>query len=159
MTKKKKNNNKGLKITFCGLLVLVVGLLIACIIMNNEAENNKYANMTIPVYEEDSNYEFSINAKTLSETDEYIFKVVNYKGKSINKKKIKYRIEINNETDSKIEVTMNNDKTNLMKDEKSTILEEKELSNKTKENVYYYIRIKSYNKLNKDDLIYVKIFN
>lgn len=159
MTKKKKNNNKGLKITFCGLLVLVIGLLIACIIMNNEAENNKYANMTIPVYEEGSNYEFSINAKTLSETDEYIFKVVNYKGKSINKEKIKYRIEINNETDSKIEVTMNNDKTNLMKDEKSTILEEKELSNKTKENVYYYIRIKSYNKLNKDDLIYVKIFN
>ena len=46
------------------------------VIKNKEAEDNEFANMVIPVYELNTDYEFNINAKTLSEVNEYVFSVV-----------------------------------------------------------------------------------
>ena len=120
--KKKKQNTKLLMVVFIMLLILVITLVILCIIKNNEADKNKYANMVIPVYELNTDYEFNINAKTLSEVNEYVFKIVNYKKNEINKEEIPYTIEIKNNTNSIIKVTKDNSNKDLMKNQKSTII-------------------------------------
>ena len=115
--------------------------------------------MVIPVYEVNTDYEFSINAKILSEVDEYVFKIVNYKNKEINKEEIPYKIEIKNDTNSIIKVTKDDSKKDLMKNQKETIIDENTLKKDTKENIYYHVKITKINDISKDDLIYIKIVN
>lgn len=153
------NSTKRLMIVFILLLILVMFLFVLCVIKYKESKENEFANMIIPVYELNTNYEFSINAKILSEVDEYTFKIVNYKKKEINKEEIPYKIEIKNNTKSTIKVTKNDDKKDLMNNEKETIIDEVTLKKEEKENIYYHIKITKSKDLTKDDLIYVKIMN
>ena len=166
---KKKQNKKNvqdllksvktLTVVFILLLVLVIFLLVLCVIKYKESKANAYANMVIPVYEVNTDYEFSINAKILSEVDEYVFKIVNYKNKEINKEEIPYKIEIKNDTNSIIKVTKDDSKKDLMKNQKETIIDENTLKKDTKENIYYHVKITKINDISKDDLIYIKIIN
>lgn len=166
MKKKKKkttadllNSTKKLMIVFILLLVLVIFLFILCVVKYNESKKNEFANMTIPVYELDTNYEFSINAKILSEVNEYTFKIVNYKKNEINKEKIPYKVEIRNNTESTIKVTKDDSKKDLMNKEKEKIIDAATLEKNKKQNIYYHIKITKSNDLTKEDLIYVKIIN
>ncbi len=166
MKKKKKktfkdimNSTKTLTIIFLLLLVLVIFLIVLCVIKNKEADENKFANMVIPVYELNTDYEFSINAKTLSETNEYVFKITNYKKDEINKEEIPFKIEIKNDTNSTIKVTKDDSKKNLMKKQKLTTLKEEKLKKEEKENIYYHVKVIKNNGLTRDDLIYIKIKN
>lgn len=167
MPKKKKkktfkdfiNDTKTLTVLFFILLVLVIFLIVLCVIKNNEQDKNQYANMVIPVYELNTKYEFNINAKTLSEVDEYVFKIVNYKKNELNKEEIPFKVEIKNDTSSVIKVTKDASKKDLMKDQKSTILPEITLSNKEEESVYYHVKIVKSKGLTRDDLIYITIMN
>ena len=166
---KKKQNKKNvqdllksvktLTVVFILLLALVIFLLVLCIIKYKESKANAYTNMVIPVYEVNTDYEFSINAKILSEVDEYVFKIVNYKNKEINKEEIPYKIEIKNDTNSIIKVTKDDSKKDLMKNQKETIIDENTLKKDTKENIYYHVKITKINDISKDDLIYIKIVN
>lgn len=163
-TKKKNiqdllNSVKTLTIVFILLLILVISLLVLCVIKYKESKENAFANMVIPVYETDTNYEFNINAKILSEVEEYTFKIVNYRKKELNKEELPYKIEIKNDTNSVIKVTKNDSKQDLMKDQKETIIDENTLKTDKKENIYYHIKITKSNDLTKDDLIYIKITN
>lgn len=153
------NSVKTLTIVFVLLLVLVISLLVLCVIKYKESRENAFANMVIPVYETDTNYEFNINAKILSEVDEYTFKIVNYRKKELNKEEMPYKIEIKNDTNSVIKVTKNDSKKDLMKNQKETIIDENTLKTDKKENIYYHIKITKSNDLTKDDLIYIKITN
>jgi len=157
--KKKEKAKKSQIIVFILLLVLVITLFIVCIIKNREVDLNKYANMVIPIYEEDTNFEFNINAKVLSEVDEYTFKIVNYRKDKLNEKELNYRIEVNNDTDSIIKVYIDGDDKDLMIDQKQTIFEDRKLSNKEKENIYYHVKMTKKGKLTNKDLIYIKISN
>ena len=166
MKKKKKkttedllNSTKKLMIVFIVLLVLVIFLFILCVIKYKESKENEFANMVIPVYELNTNYEFNINAKILSEVDGYTFKIVNYKKDEINKEEIPYKIEIKNDTNSTIKVTKGDNKKDLMNKQKSAIIDEVTLKKDKKENIYYHIKITNSKDLTKDDLIYVKITN
>lgn len=166
---KKKQNKKNvqdllksvktLTVVFVLLLVLVIFLLVLCVIKYKESKVNAYANMVIPVYEVNTDYEFSINAKILSEVDEYVFKIVNYKNKEINKEEIPYKIEIKNDTNSIIKVTKDDSKKDLMKNQKETIIDENTLKKDTKESIYYHVKITKVKDITKDDLIYIKIIN
>ncbi len=166
---KKKQNKKNvqdllksvktLTVVFVLLLVLVIFLLVLCVIKYKESKVNAYANMVIPVYEVNTDYEFSINAKILSEVDEYVFKIVNYKNKEINKEEIPYKIEIKNDTNSIIKVTKDDSKKDLMKNQKETIIDENTLKKDTKESIYYHVKITKAKDITKDDLIYIKITN
>ena len=166
MKKSKKKNVqdllksvKTLTIVFALLLILVIFLLVLCIVKYKESKKNEFANMVIPVYETNTNYEFNINAKILSEVGEYTFKIVNYKKKDINKEEIPYKIEIKNDTNSTIKVTKNNDNKNLMGNKKEKIIDEVTLNKDEKEDIYYHIKITKSNDITKDDLIYIKIIN
>ena len=156
---KTNNSNKKLYIIFFSLLVIVIGLLIGCIIKNNEADKNKYANMIIPIYETGSNFEFSINAKLLSEASKYTFKIVNYRKNKINKENISYQIEVKNNTNSKVHVYIDNSKKDLIKKQKTTIFDKKTLDSSKKEDIYYTVKISSYKDLKSDDMIYIRVFN
>lgn len=153
------NSTKKLMIVFILLFVLVIFLFVLCVIKYKESKENEFANIVIPVYELNTNYEFNINAKILSEVDEYTFKIVNYKNKEINKEEIPYKIEIKNNTKSTIKVTKNDAKKDLMNKQKEKIIDEETLKKDEKENIYYHIKITKANDLTKDDLIYVKIMN
>ena len=165
--KKKKQKNvqdllksvKTLTVVFVLLLVLVIFLLVLCVIKYKESKANEFANMVIPVYETNTNYEFSINAKTLSEVEDYTFKIVNYKKNGINKEEIPYKIEIKNNTNATIKVTKDDSKKDLMKNQEETIIDEVTLKKDKKENIYYHIKITKSKDLTKDDLIYIKITN
>lgn len=164
MNKKEKtqellNTTKKLMVVFIILLLLVIFLFVLCVIKYNESKKNEFANMVIPVYELNTNYEFNINAKILSEVDGYTIKIVNYKKNDINKEEIPYRIEIKNDTNSTIKVTKGDSNKNLMKNQKETTLDEIKLKKDKKEDIYYHIKITKSNDLKKDDLIYVKIVN
>lgn len=153
------NSVKILTTVFILLLVLVVFLVVLCIIKYKESKENAFANMIIPVYETNTDYEFSINAKILSETDEYVFKIVNYKKDEINKEELPYKIEIKNDTDSTVKVTKDDNKKDLMKNQKEAIIDESTLKKDKKQNIYYHIKITKSKDLTKDDLIYIKIKN
>ena len=165
--KKKKQKNvqdllksvKTLTVVFALLLALVIFLLVLCVIKYKESKANEFANMVIPVYEINTNYEFSINAKTLSEVEDYTFKIVNYKKNGINKEEIPYKIEIKNNTNATIKVTKDDSKKDLMKNQEETIIDEVTLKKDKKENIYYHIKITKSKDLTKDDLIYIKITN
>ena len=166
MKKKKKktaqdllNSVKTLTVVFVLLLVLVIFLVVLCAIKYKESKENEFANMIIPVYELNTNYEFNINAKILSEVDNYTFKIVNYKKNEINKEEIPYKIEIKNDTNSTIKVTKNDSKKDLMKEANESIIDEVTLEKDKKQNIYYHIKITNYKDLTKDDLIYIKITN
>lgn len=165
MTKKstKKENKKEsffksnnfLKLVFGLLLVLVIVLVILCIIKSKEADNSGFANMSFSIVD-DKPASFGINALNLSQTDEYIFKVTNYKGDKINKKEKKYNVTIENNTDCVISVTVNDLDDNVMTNQESTLLTDT-LKGGEKESVYYHVKVKSAGKLDEKDLILVKI--
>ena len=168
MKKKKKDKKtiqdllksvKTLTIIFILLLILVIFLFVLCVVKYKKSKENEFANMVIPVYELNTNYEFNINAKTLSEVNEYVLKIVNYKNKSINSEEIPYKIIIKNDTKSVLKVTKDDSNKNLMKKQKETVIDEMTLKKEEKQSIYYHIKITKSNDLTRNDLIYVKIEN
>ena len=144
-----------LKLVFFILLILVIVLGVMVYKKDNEMSGKVTANIVIPVFEEGSSSSVTINADNLS--SDYIIKVTNYRGDSINSSELKYSINVLNSTSSSIQVLKNKSQDNLMVDNKNTIIEGETLKKDTKENVYYYIRINDYSKVKKDEKIVVRI--
>ncbi|MBR5370276.1 MAG: hypothetical protein IK137_03115 [Bacilli bacterium] len=150
---------KTLTVIFILLLIFVIFLVVLCVIKYKESKSKEFANMVIPIYETNTNYEFNINAKILNEVDGYTFKIVNYRKDKINEEEIPYQIEIKNPTNSIIKVTKDDSKKDLMDNQKETILKRNTLKKDKKENIYYHIKIVKSNNITRDDLIYIKITN
>lgn len=158
-SKKKENfftSNKFLTIIFVLLLIVVSILVVLCVKKSKEVEENGFANMNFYLVEDNKPIEFGINALNLSQTDEYIFKVTNFKGKKVNKKEKKYVVTIENTTDCVISVTVNDLDKNVMTNQESTVLTDTLKANK-KEAVYFHVKVKSSGKLNDKDLINIRI--
>lgn len=150
------NSTKFLTIVFILLLILVIVLSVMCYKKNEESKKNGFANISIPITELDSSYEFSISAPTLASTDEYIFKVTNTKDDKINSEEIPYKVTIENETDCVITIQVNDNNKDLMQSQKSTILTDK-LAKDSEDVVYYHVKVKSYGDLGNKDLINIRI--
>lgn len=140
---------------FIALLILVIILGILCFKKSEEVKKNKPSNMNVHVKKVGTSSSFDINAAALASTTEYIFRITNYDNK-INTDEIKYTLTIVNDNDCEIEVTKNDDKNNLIINQKETKIEGT-LSNKKKEDVYYHVKIVSKGKIDSRDLINVKI--
>ena len=159
--KKKKqiiSSDKILLIVFCGLLVTVIVLLGLVLYKKHEKEANPPANIVIPIYKDFTSYHFSVSALGLSQKDNYIFKITNYRGKKINQNDINYEIKVENSTDSVIKITKNNKEKDLMKDNKNSIIDGKITSNKKVEDSYR-ITMSSHKKLKDKDFIRIEISN
>ena len=161
--KMKKVEKKGfwqqdtlLKIVFFSLIIVVIVLSIM-VYKKGKIEKNIKSDIVIPINETDKSFDFSINALNLSKTDEYVFKVTNYRKNKINDKKIYYDITINNDSEAVVEVMKNENNRDLMQNKKSTVITGEELKEGEKEDIYYHVKALPSKKLDKDDIIHVKI--
>ena len=150
-----------LRILFVCLIVLVIGLGILIYQKEKKEEKEVHSHITVPVYQLESEFEFGIDVALLAKekNKEYIIKVTNYKDDKVNTEEISYQVLVENPTDCVVSVKKNDDKENLMKEQKSSLIEGGVLSASEKEDVYYHVFIDSMGKLKSDDLLHVKIIS
>ena len=146
-------------IIFIVLLIVVIVLGVLIFQKSKMESNNETANISIPIIKEDSRFAFNINALNLSQTDEYVFKIVNYRDDDINTEDFSYNITIINPTNTVIEMTKDDDKKNYLSGKKEETIENEKLGNSSKEEHYYHIKVVKTGKLMEKDLISVIIQN
>ena len=112
--------DKALLTTMAGLVVLVAVLAVVALNLKNNEQNEK-ANIVIPVLEENTQNEISVDMSEMKkgDTKEYIFKVTNYKVRDINEEKIKYSISVTPTLSASIKLYKNNSDDNLIKNKNS----------------------------------------
>ena len=146
-------------IIFIVLLIVVIVLGVLIFQKSKMESNNETANISIPIIKEDSRFAFNINALNLSQTDEYVFKIVNYRDDDINTEDFSYNITIINPTNTVIEMTKDDDKKNYLSGKKEETIENEKLGNSLKEEHYYHIKVVKTGKLMEKELISVIIQN
>lgn len=146
-----------MKLAFVLLVILVVILSIIVIVKKQESKNNLKANIVIPMVDKEDEAPFSVNLRALNESGEYVFKVTNYNDKKINKEDLNYYIDVQNKTDTKVELTKYGSKDNLLNGEIETTIEGGKVPTEEKKDVYYVVKITSPGKLTKDDYLNIKV--
>lgn len=167
--KKKKNKKKNtfsndisiilLWSVFVFLIFVVVALGYKVYLKGQSGEENKVANLRIPIVEKDFEFEFGIQALSLLQEEEYTFKIVNYRGDEVLEEDLSYSIVIENTTGAAIKVFKNDESVNLMKEQAKTEIENGAIKGGKKgEDIYHVIMISS-QKLSKDDIIQIKVIS
>ena len=156
MKKKKKESLQSLKIIFILLLLLIIILGILIYRKEKKKQKTVLANITIPILEATSEYEFGIDTLALSkeEKKEYIFKITNYNKKKQLSEDTNYYLDVENHTNHKIALKRN--KEDLMRGENTVVLEST-FSKDKKEEVYYHLYLTSVAEVNNDEFIYIRI--
>lgn len=153
--KKKIDSNFILCIVFVLLLILVIILSIMVASKEKESKKKESANIVIPVYDENNQSSVTINAINLDK--DYVIKVTNYKKNSINKKSLKYNIDVVNATSTNVVVKKGKNGSNLMTNKKETVIKDEVLQPNKKENIYYHVSVTNKNKVKDKETIVVKI--
>ena len=162
--KKKKRRKKKIDKQEKTLLISIVVLLIAIISLSIYAVNlkniaaKKASNITIPILKEKTENILTINLADmkLEESNEYIFKVTNYRKNITNDKKIDYTIEIISPQNITLKLYKNGDfERNIIK--KTNIVEENKLKKNKKQTDEYHLVIKSNEHLENNEEIIIKI--
>ena len=146
---------------FIGLIILIV-ILGVCIYKNEKKKEEEFdAHITIPVLKVSSNFEFGVDASLLvdEKNREYIFKITNYRNEDKAKEEIPYQVVIENTTNSIITLTKGDSTDNLIQEQEETVLEEVMPFSEENEEVYYHLRIDSFEDLKMDDFIQIKIIS
>lgn len=133
------------------ILVCVLGCLV--IKQKNNTRVIDKTNVVLPMIEENATNTIQIDAFGLTKERYYVIKVTNYRDKKINEEELKYSIDIENDTKATIKVTKNDDETNLIKNNKKTVVTGQELGKDKKQEDYYYVSIVHDGGVVKDDLI------
>ncbi len=129
------DQEKALAVTLIILAIIVVILLVIALVQKSSNKTKEQSHITIPVLEENVESRISINLSELSESNEYVFIVSNYKDKDINKKVIDYDIEITNNDNVRVEIYKNDIK-NTVIDNDYEVEGNKLTKNKKQEDVY-----------------------
>ena len=164
-TKNNNNNNNNNKASTLQLIIFVMLLIVVFVLgilifqKSKNENNNESANISIPIIEKDSRFAFNVNALNLSQTDEYVFKVVNYRDDNINTEDFTYNITIINPTNAVIKMTKDDGKKNYLSGKKEETIVNEKLGNSLKEEHYYHIKVIKTGKLMEKDLISVIIQN
>ena len=146
-----------MKIVFIALIILVCILLFVVITKKKDNENKLVANMVFPVIEEETSLPFSIDLTEVSEDDEYIFKVTNYRGDNVIDKDINYKITIKNDTTAKIKLYRGKTNVDLMKDQNNTEITDLKLYKNEKEDVYFRVTFDNLDGVKKDEFVNIII--
>lgn len=156
-TKKLEKQDKMLLLTFIGLIALVAVLGIVALNLDNIYKDDSN-DLTIPILEEHSESELSVEAKDLAkdESKEYILVVTNYKEKEILEKAITYDLDITPTENLEVKVYKNNSSDNLIT-ENDLLIENNKLSSKKKTEDTYNIVIKAKSETQETDKITIKI--
>lgn len=155
--KKLEKQDKMLILTFIGLIVLVAVLGIVALNLDNIYKDDSN-DLTIPILEEHSESELSVEAKDLAkdESKEYILVVTNYKEKEVLEKAITYDLDITPTENLEVKVYKNNSSDNLIT-ENDLLIENNKLSSKKKTEDTYKIVIKAKSETKETDKITIKI--
>jgi hypothetical protein len=125
------------------VLLAVFVCILGCFVIK-EMNGNRVidkTNVVLPIVEENTNNALEIDAYGLTKERFYVIKVTNYHEKDINKDELEYTIDIENETKATIKVTKNDDETNLIKNNKKTVITGQKLGKDKKQDDYYYVSI------------------
>lgn len=158
--RRKQKMDKGtvvLTIVFIALLILVIVLLIFAINKKRELQHELKARMVFPVVEENSKMAISIDLSEVSEDEDYIFKVTNYRGNVVNKFDINYKITISNNSKVKVKLYRGKGKNDLMKNQKVTEIKDLKLYKNEKEDVYFRISFEGLDKAKEKEMVNVII--
>lgn len=139
--KKVVTNEKFLLGVFILLAIFVC--ILGCLVIRetNKTRVIDKTNIVLPMIEENAKNTVKIDAFGLTKERFYVIKVTNYRDKLINKEEIKYTIDVENDTKATIKVTKNEDETNLIKNNKKTVITGQELTKGKKQEDYYYVSI------------------
>lgn len=157
-TKKQSiNQEKVLAIIFVALAILVIILLIVALKQKNERKARNESHITVPVLEENTTSNISINLKEFKEenTNEYVFIVSNYRQDKINKKELEYDINITNSDNIDIKLYKNDDTTNIL-DEDLEVEDNILVKNKKQEDIYKLVITKN-DKIKDSSVINIEI--
>lgn len=151
------NQEKVLAITFVLLAMLVIILLIVALKQKNERKARNESHITVPVLEENTTSNISINLKEFKEenTNEYVFIVSNYRQDIINKKELEYDINITNSDNIDIKLYKNDDTTNIL-DEDLEVEDNILVKNKKQEDIYKLVITKN-DKIKDSSVINIEI--
>ena len=151
------NQEKVLAIIFVALAILVIILLIVALKQKNERKARNESHITVPVLEENTTSNISINLKEFKEenTNEYIFIVSNYRQDKINKKELEYDINITNSDNIDIKLYKNDDTTNIL-DEDLEVEDNILVKNKKQEDIYKLVITKN-DKIKDSSVINIEI--
>lgn len=162
MKKKEKEglfSTKTLTIVFVCMFTFVI--VLGGFLVNRKLNEDPNANMLIAILEKEKRYSFHINASALAEEEDYLLKVVNYRGDTISQEDVNYSITFSNPTDCKISVkkieNKKEEKEELMKDQESTKVSEQKLEKSEKNEIWYKISVVKKGNLKNNDLIGVSI--
>lgn len=157
-TKKQSiNQEKVLAMIFVALAILVIILLIVALKQKNERKARNESHITVPVLEENTTSNISINLKEFKEenTNEYVFIVSNYRQDKINKKELEYDINITNSDNIDIKLYKNDDTTNIL-DEDLEVEDNILVKNKKQEDIYKLVITKN-DKIKDSSVINIEI--
>lgn len=151
------NQEKVLAIAFVLLAILVIILLIVALKQKNERKARNESHITVPVLEENTTSNISINLKEFKEenTNEYVFIVSNYRQDKINKKELEYVINITNSDNIDIKLYKNDDTTNIL-DEDLEVEDNILVKNKKQEDIYKLVITKN-DKIKDSSVINIEI--
>ena len=154
--KKMDKQDKTLLGTFIVLTIIVI-VLASIAISQKNAQKNENVNIIIPVLEEQTQNEISVDLSSMKPGDnkEYTFKISNYKQEEINKHKINYEIAITKAECVEIELYKGNEKENLLKNK--MVVENNILPKNKKTEDEYLLIIRTKTKPSKTDKITLKI--
>ena len=167
VVKKKKNSKKNNFMEFISsyrflysalavLFIVVLVLSIMVLVKGREYKDN-HANLVFPILEEKVHNSMNIDLNELKKKKQYIIKVTNYRGSSVNQNELSYSLTIQNSTDVSIEIVKGNDTNNLMTDQKTSVIEGITLKAREKQEDIYSIRILDDTQLKKKDKITIEI--
>ena len=141
--------------------MLTFVLVLGGFLIHRKLNEKPKANMLIAVMEKGKKYGFHINAYALADVDEYLIKVVNYRGPTINQEDINFSITFSNPTDSKISVkrlkNMEEVGEELMNNQESTKIVNQKLEKKKENEIWYKISVVQKGNVKNNDLIDVLI--
>lgn len=147
------------KFLYSALVILfVIVLILGVVTYKKVSEFNKTTgDMVFPLIEDGAHTAFSLDLFELSKEKDYTIKVSNYRGDTINKNDVIYTIKISNSSDTKVIVTKDEDKDNLITDQKECTIEGDKMDKNTKKYTIYHISIDRDSSIKKGDKINIEI--
>lgn len=139
-------------------ILLVIVLILGVVTYRKVSEFNKTTgDMVFPLIEEGAHTAFSLDLFELSKEKDYTIKISNYRGDTINKNDVSYTIKISNSSNTKVIVTKDEDKDNLITNQKECTIEGDKMDKNTKKYTIYHISIDSDSSIKKGDKINIEI--
>lgn len=122
------------------ILLAIIVCILGCFVIKEKNSSRVIDNtdIVLPILDLGVKNTLKIDTFELTTDRFYVIKVTNYRDKDLIKEDLEYSVDIENETKATIKLTKNDDETNLIKNNKKTVITgQKLLKDKRQADVYY----------------------